>query len=138
MKLLGVLLSSVLCVASMLALERPAAAETSQYNNQIRVYGVVLPKHHVIVDEWDNITEIISNTEKDVAPTVYINKISDENMRTLTPEIYQQYRQLVPAGSSKIGTLYKRHIGINELNPVRSLTETKIDTYALPRFIFGE
>ena len=127
----------------------PSANAQFNPENKIYVYGVVLPKHHVIIDENGQIQEIISNTSEDVTPDIYVGKIAKESQVVLTPEVLAQYNQLVAKGSSHVGTLYKRQIapppapasesqaGLSVSNTLASLQKAIGLSYALsPIFRF--
>jgi hypothetical protein len=120
MKHLGGLLFLAIIAASLLAPGRPVSAQIPEYNNQLKVTGIILPAQHVIVNEHGMITEILSNTDKDVVPKVYISKLSKDTVIEMTPEIYDQYRQLVPEGQSRVGVLYKQTPGIYPVVPLDS------------------
>jgi hypothetical protein len=130
MKLLGVLLALGVFGVALLAPGSSVAAQTTIYNNQVKVTGVILPAQHVIVDEQGIIIEILSNTTEDVMPTVYVNKLSKENIRALTPNIYQQYRRIVPAGHSRVGRLYKHTPGSYSFTSPESLLAPQTAPYA--------
>lgn len=122
MKLLGGLL--VLVLFGVTLLPRDAAAKVPEYNHQLQVTGVVLPAQHIVVDDEGVILQILSNTKKDVTPKVYTGKISKEALTTMTPEIYEQYRQIVPEGRSRVGTLYERSPGSEGFVSFEELTRT--------------
>ena len=84
------------------------SAQRFVVSEPIYITARVLPTHTVIVNEQGIITEIISNTTEDVIPKVFVNESLKENERPLTPEIYEQYKDLVSPGESRIGTLYER------------------------------
>ncbi|MGH9856501.1 MAG: hypothetical protein ACRD4B_01535, partial [Acidobacteriota bacterium] len=111
MRRLGVLPVLLAILLSLVMFSGTAKAQSPTYNNQIQVTGIVLPAQHIIIDRQGNIIEILSNTGKDVTPKVYLNNISKESIRELTPEIYERYQELVPKGHSHVGTLYKRAAG---------------------------
>jgi len=108
-------------------------AEPKQYNNQLKVTGVVLPAQHVIVDERGMITEILSNTEKDIMPTVYAHSLAKSNIIEMTPDIYAQYRQLVPEGQSQVGVLYKRIPGVYPTFPPSPILQSNEPNGYVPR-----
>jgi hypothetical protein len=137
MKHLGGLLFLAIVLASALAPVHPATAQTvTTHNNQLKVTGIVLPAHHVIVNDHGNIIEILSNTDKDVLPKVYANTIKSENARELTSDIYEQYRRLVPEGQSRMGTLYKYTPGAYTFVPLETSLEPRITSPALPSQLF--
>jgi hypothetical protein len=72
--------------------------------------GRVLPAHHVVINEQNEILEIISNTTEDVNPRIYLNKISKERELPANPKVLEQYRRLVPSGTSNVGVLYRKSI----------------------------
>lgn len=126
MKLLGVLSALIVFGAASLVPSQPVSAG-APYNTHLKVSGIVLPAQQVVVDEQGTIIEISSNTTHDVMPEVYLNKIAKENARDMTPEIYQQYRRLVPPGHSHVGTLYK-HTPIIPLEPAFQTTPYKLSS----------
>jgi|GEM_PF-6844864 len=66
-----------------------------------------MPAQYILVDGQGKILEIGSNTYQDVVPQVFLNQPSSGIEQPLTPEIYAQYRNFVPAGKSHPGILYK-------------------------------
>lgn len=91
-----------------LGLSAPVFAETESIGIQITVTAVVPSHRDIIIDKNGNILEIDSNTKEDVMPDVYLNKATPENKQPLTPDLYNEYRSHVPAGTDTYGVLYKR------------------------------
>ncbi|HEX8182174.1 MAG TPA: hypothetical protein VF575_01075 [Candidatus Saccharimonadales bacterium] len=85
-----------------------ASAAQLSVVQEIHVTARILPMRRVIVDNNGQILTIMSNTNDDVAPTFFRNKDIPENQLVPSTELTAQYNRLVPAGSGKIGTLYKR------------------------------
>lgn len=75
-------------------------------SGKIYITAIVAPKRTIIVNETGKIVEIASNTEQDVVPVVYIGKPTVESKRTLSVDLYRQYRTLVPEGIDTVGILY--------------------------------
>jgi hypothetical protein len=91
-----------------LAMPQPVAAKFNP-DNQIHVYGKILPTHHLIVNGDGKIIEIISNTaeQKPDQIFVYIDKISPENKSNLNELISAEYNKLMINKTSHAGTIYK-------------------------------
>ena len=111
-RLLSALLVSTLLITAGagIANAQEATYEYIVYNDTITVSGKVLPAQHIILDSTGEISEILSNTDQDVIPKVYVGRIANETQVQLTDEIYKSFKELVPDGSSKVGTLYKRDL----------------------------
>lgn len=77
---------------------------------QLRTSGKVLPAQHIVIDEKGEVIKIFSNTSEDVTPKVYLAEIASGNKRSLTPQILERYRELVPPGSAEPGILYQKSI----------------------------
>lgn len=105
-------LKHVLLIFSLLALPvlltGTAMAATQTITREIQVSAVVPDRRDVVVDLTGNIVRITSNTPSDVLPSVYLLENAPENAVPLTPELYEQYRRLVPEGTAKYGVLYER------------------------------
>lgn len=86
------------------------SADAASDKEHLHTSGRVLSAHHVVINEQSEIIEIVSNTTEDVNPKIYLNKISKELELSASPEVLERYRQLVPAGSSKVGVLYRKSI----------------------------
>jgi hypothetical protein len=106
MKHVGVI-SVVLVMLLLLQGTIAAAAVPQRHNQELNVSGRVLDAHTVIVDENDVILEIASNTENDVQPRIFLFEPSADNELPLSDNVYEQYRLLVPEGTSRPGILYK-------------------------------
>jgi hypothetical protein len=101
-----------ICAFAFAAVQAPqASAQTSfeyiVYNDTIYVYGRVMPKHTVIVDSNDTIKEISSNTQEEVMPTIYRERVAPEAQVVLSEGIYNQYKKLTENNNGKTGVLYK-------------------------------
>lgn len=88
----------------------PAAAAEISVTRELTVTAEVPHHRDIVVDLSGQITRITSNTLQDVIPQVYSLSIAPENRRPLSPELYEQYRKLVPAGTAQYGKLYERRI----------------------------
>lgn len=108
MKILrGALILVVLAFTAVLSGGSVSAASEAA-TGQIRVKARVLPHHTITLDEQGAIKQIASNTTEDVTePRVYLLTPVAVNQQPLTPEIYEEYRRLVPPGTSKVGILYE-------------------------------
>jgi hypothetical protein len=106
MKHLGVV-SALLTIAVLMQSSAAFAGGVTRYNQELNVSGRVLDTHTVIVNDDYIILEIASNTEADVVPRVFRYEPGIENELSLSEKVYEQYRILVPAGSSRPGILYK-------------------------------
>src|SRR4051794_30785062 len=85
-----------------------ASAETLSISHKIKITAVVLPATYILTNSSGQILEIGSNTTQDVAPQVYVNRIDSSNMKPLEPNVYKEFRKLVPSGQVHPGVLYKR------------------------------
>ncbi len=112
---LGIVFSLVL-----LAISPMAHAETISHSNQITVNAVVLPAHTVIIDDYDQIIKIYSNTEEQATPTFYRHTIGTPNKVQDTPLLREQYQELVTKTPGKVGTLYERPVILSLLPPSSS------------------
>lgn len=91
---------------------QPAQAKFNP-NNQIHVYGRVVSTHHIIIGEAGNISYIVSNAQDAVPPQkiyVYKDRISNDTLTEITPEIKVQYLNAISSLSIddfKVGTIYE-------------------------------
>ena len=97
-----------LSFAVTLGPENVSAQQQFNPKNEIQVTGRVLPMHSVVVDSNGIVLEILSNTYEDVLPRVFVDRISLETEIPLNDAVKTQYNALVPQGSSKVGSLYKK------------------------------
>lgn len=85
-----------------------ALADTVSVQGEvIKVHASVAPMTYVLIDRTGQIIQIDSNNNLDTPPSVYIDTVKTGNERPLTPEIYTQFRALLPTGTNHIGTRYK-------------------------------
>jgi hypothetical protein len=125
------LLIPLAMVAVLVLRPAPAAAETLSASGKIYITAIVAPQHYVIIDNSGTITQIDSNTTEDTVPLVYLSKVLKGNERPLTPEIMERYQQLVPPGSSHVGTLYKA----KPLSPIANPPKKAILDYSIAGFL---
>lgn len=117
----------------------PAAstgASPAVNKQQLRTSGQVLPAQHIVINEKGEITQILSNTSEDVMPKVYLKEIASGNERSITPEIQERYRQLVPPGSAKPGILYQKSI-LEQSLVVESNISTTLRTGRRPNMVIA-
>lgn len=107
MRVGGFLLAAFIVGATGLSGGRAASAYTLSASGKVHLIGKVAPAHYIIVDGDGTILQVISNTDEDTVPLVYKDKLIANNQMPLTPAIYDQYRKIVPAGTSHPGVLYK-------------------------------
>lgn len=98
---------SVFGMSIMLISAPVASAEPFNPENKLHFYGKVLAAHHVVVNSEGKIQQIVSNTNEDVEPRVYLDRISEETQIDASESVNHEYRQLVPYGSSRVGVLYE-------------------------------
>lgn len=90
-------------------------AEAISITRRITVRATVAETIYIVTDARGGITQIVSNTPRDITPVVYVGRVKQGNGRSLTPKIYSAYRSIVPAGSNRMGVLYER----TQLTPYR-------------------
>lgn len=90
-------------------LQSPEVA-TKSVVQEIRVTASVPHHRDIVIDQSGRISEISSNTLKDVKPTVYLLSVDPKHKKPLTDKLYRQYRQHIPDGTSAYGVLYKRDV----------------------------
>lgn len=81
------------------------------YNDTIHVNGKVLPARHAVVNMEGEIIEIASNTYEDAEPKFYLNHVSKESEVRVSERFYEEFKTLVPDGTSKPGILYAKQNG---------------------------
>jgi hypothetical protein len=103
------IVSAFIFVAGFLLVKPAEVSAATPFNpeNKIYVYGKVLAKHTVVINDRDTIVSIKSNTTEDVLPTIYRGKVSKENLVPTSDALYAEYRALVPSGTSRVGDLYE-------------------------------
>ncbi len=84
-----------------------AHARTISVSDDLYVEARVLERQTIIVDDDNQIITVMSNTTEDVTPRIYRNHAVAQNEIELTDEHMEQYRQIVPLGTSVVGI---RHI----------------------------
>jgi hypothetical protein len=105
----GILILVIAGLMSLLFGGTAAAQQLSVGGGQLKVEARVLPTHTILVDGEGAIVWVASNTEgNDATLRVYRNQIAAGTEQPLTGEIMDSYRQLIAAGSSRIGILYDR------------------------------
>lgn len=107
MKFLGTTGVLFIMLGVYIMLPAAASAETISVERKIVVQAKVMPAQYIVIDGQGKIMEIGSNTNADVVPQVFLTRPGAENQQPMTPELYAQYRGLVPAGKSHPGVLYK-------------------------------
>ena len=102
----------------------PAADQTSpaSVTQEIKVTAIVPHHRDIVVSAQGEILSISSNTPQDVVPDVYVGSVSDSTERSLTPELYEQYRKYVPVGTAKYGNLYSKDSLIDTDQPADGST----------------
>jgi hypothetical protein len=100
----------------------PVFADSQSITQEIHVTAVVPSHRDIVLDYRGNISQIFSNTKDDVTPDAYRGSVSPGNKRPLSPELYAQYRKLVPVGTARYGTLYKRPVVADLLSTKGQLT----------------
>jgi hypothetical protein len=134
MRVLRAVLAVVLLTATII-LPSTASAETLTAGGQLHINAEVRAKHTVIVDQARLIQQIFSNTAEPTENVrVYVDSNDIGNEMPLTDAIFEQYQQLVPAGQSRIGTLYDRQLSafyeVPIISPFTSILKAT-DTIAL-------
>jgi hypothetical protein len=108
MKQVVVFLVSV-CVLCVLGASGTTSAETvTVQGNPITVTARVAATHYLIVNDKGEIVQIVSNTNGEAKPRVFLNKVARGQEHPLTDDISRQYKTLVPTGQSHVGTIYVR------------------------------
>jgi hypothetical protein len=98
-----------------------AAAQTLSVSQKVEIRAVVAPARYVIVNDSGKILEIGGNTDQDVTPQVYRNKIAAANLIPLEKTVYQNYRSLTMAAGERPGILYKASVVSVEINHIKML-----------------
>jgi hypothetical protein len=117
-------LRGILVVFSVMAMavmfSSPASAETQSSSQQLHVHAKVRSHQTIVIDDSNVILEVSSNTNEEVTPRVYRNRIQSANEVPLTAAIYSNYRQLIPKGAVRQGILYKYSAfkGVQQFNQV--------------------
>jgi len=108
---------------------QPVNAQSS-VSIEITVTATILPARYVILDD-DGIKQIISNTNEQVEPKVYKEKILPSNQVVLSEETLSDYSGIIKnlEGKNQIGVIYTR-----SLQSKRAVVTNK----ALQKIIFAK
>jgi len=86
-----------------------AVAPSPATNSSVVISAVIAPVRYILVNDQGIITEILSNSQENVMPTVYKNKLGSEPI-TLSRAIYSQYISLMTnISSNHNGVIYRRN-----------------------------
>lgn len=111
----------------VLAMPAPVSAATQTKTDTLQVRAEVVSAQTIVIDEQSRILEIMSNSTEAVTPRVFLRQVDAANQLPLTPEIYRQYRLLVPEHTLKPGVLYHVTLFPDALGSLKlSLKETSI------------
>lgn len=107
--------------AAILGAGPTASAETFTRSNQITVNAVVLPAHSVIVDDYNQVIKIYSNTNQSATPTFYRLSIDNSTKLIENSDLLARYHEATKDAPRKIGTIYERPFALSLLPPQKSL-----------------
>jgi len=86
-----------------------ALADTVVRSQTIHITATVAPMRCIIVNQTGQIIEITSNTPEPVKPRVFIDKVRANTERSLSPEIYSRYQNLISRSNlTKPGVIYRQ------------------------------
>jgi hypothetical protein len=92
-----------------------ASSLSDDYSGSVRINAIIEPVRYVILNNSNKIIEILSNTNSNVKPLVYLNSTNGAKL-TLSKSIYAKYEKIVESikTNSKYGVIYKYNPKKNE------------------------
>ncbi len=124
----------VISISISLPFNKIQAQGEDSSNGSITIVAVIAPVRYVLLNNYDQIQEILSNTQQSVTPFVYKNSFNSQPVQ-LTANVLKQYSHILLNNKllNSYGVIYKYHNNYDSLGLIGQAKDlTRIVSSQIP------